>query len=607
MNVTGRSKRLADIAKKYYRQLKQYKKINKEYRNILESITDGFFTLDQELRITYMNKASEQMFLYPHLMLGKRIWEIEPRYIDSTLHHKFLKARDLNLPVHFEICGKNSNRWFEVTIYPSKDFFSVYFRIITDKKQSEEALRISEERFSKAFNASPNPMAITTLKDGIYIDVNESFILQSGYSREEIIGNTSFNLNIWFDPEDHKKAKKELLEQGRHRYFKAKVQTKEGKILTGLFSAEIIEINKEKYILTVFNNITSLMEAEEALRISEERFSKAFRANPNPMGICTLKGEHIDVNGAMLKVTGYRKNEVIGNSVFKLDLFAKHNELKETIKQLATLSSIRNKEFNFRTKTGENRTGLLSAEVISLNKQKCVLYTLNDITDRKKLEKELSRLDQLNLIGQMAAGIGHEIRNPLTSVRGFLQMLGAKEDCSKYREYFSLMIDELDRANSIITEYLSLTRKHDINKEPRNLNTIIESLYPLIQADAMNLNKNVLFEKGDIPDNLLNEKEIRQLILNLVRNGFDAMEAGKVLTIRTYLDESIVLEVEDQGQGIPDEILDKLGTPFLTTKPQGTGLGLATCFSIASRHNATIEVKSKSSGAIFNVKFPLEA
>jgi PAS domain S-box-containing protein len=231
---------------------------------------------------------------------------------------------------------------------------------------------------------------------------------------------------------------------------------------------------------------------------------------------------------------------------------------------------------------------------------------IRDITARKQLEQELFRLDRLNLVGQMAANIGHEIRNPLTTVRGYLQVLSRKKELESYHENFSLLLDELDRANSLITEYLSLSKNRLTDRRLHNLNAIVESLYPLIEATATGTNHIVKLELTDVPDLLLDEKEIRQLILNLTHNGMEAMAPGKTLTIRTYCQsDTVVLAVQDQGQEIPAEVLEKLGIPFFTTKETGTGLGLAICYSIANRHGAKIHIKTDCGGTTFFVQFNL--
>lgn len=227
-----------------------------------------------------------------------------------------------------------------------------------------------------------------------------------------------------------------------------------------------------------------------------------------------------------------------------------------------------------------------------------------DITARKNIEREMDRLERLNLVGEMAAGIGHEIRNPMTTIRGFLQFLGEKKDCAVYKEYFDIMTGELDRANSIITEFLSLARNKAIDLKMRSLNIIIMSIYPLIEADALVTDKYIETDLNAIPDFPLDEKEIRQLILNLVRNGLEAMPAGGKLKLKTYVENgNVVLAVQDHGTGIDAQVLTKIGTPFLTTKDQGTGLGLPVCYRIAERHNAAIAVDTSPHGTTFYVRF----
>lgn len=244
-------------------------------------------------------------------------------------------------------------------------------------------------------------------------------------------------------------------------------------------------------------------------------------------------------------------------------------------------------------------------EVIAYPYDDGICCIFKNITEKKQYEQELKRLSNIDLIGQMAAGISHEIRNPMTTVRGFLQLLKEEPTYEKHNKHFNLMIEELDRANSIITEFLSMgnTRKSDL--QMLDLNSIICDIIPLIKIDTHNQNKYIQVDTNDIPELLLNRNEIRQLLINLYRNGLEALDKEKVLTISTYKEgrDCVVLAVRDQGKGIRPEVLEKLGTPFYTTKHNGTGLGLGVCYAIAARHNAKIEIQTGSEGTTFFVKF----
>ncbi|AGL00540.1 two-component system sensor histidine kinase NtrB [Desulfoscipio gibsoniae] len=353
--------------------------------------------------------------------------------------------------------------------------------------------------------------------------------------------------------------------------------------------------------------IAERKQAEEALRLSEEFFSKAFNSSPIMMSIIRFSDyRYINVNDTFLHYTGYSREEVIGRTAVDLNVWIDVNKETGLLRLLQEQGAVYNKELRLRTKSGDIREVIVSKIINNINGEKCILGVAQDITEKKQFEKEIARLERLNLVGQIAAGIGHEIRNPMTTVRGFLQILGGKEKCIEYKKFFNLMIEELDRANFIITEFLSLANHKALDKKDQNINAVLKTLLPLMQADSMNIDKYVVVELGETPDFLMNEKEIRQLVLNLVRNGLEAMPPGGTLKIKTFTDGGeVVLSVQDQGMGIEPDVIEKIGTPFFTTKDNGTGLGLAVCYSIAARHNAIIKVETSPTGTTFFVRFKI--
>ena len=245
---------------------------------------------------------------------------------------------------------------------------------------------------------------------------------------------------------------------------------------------------------------------------------------------------------------------------------------------------------------------------IDVDGSRLVFKVLIDVTDRKNADRELIRLEKLNMVGEMAAGIAHEVRNPLTTVRGFLQLLGSKDNTKQNHAYYELMIEELDRANLIITDFLNLAREKTEDFTLVNITNIVRSLVPLLSADVLNQDKELNLELEQIPSMQGNENELRQLILNLARNGLEAMQTGRTLTIQTLeIEKDLILRICDQGDGVDPLILSKLGTPFLTTKEQGTGLGLAICQSIVARHNAVMSFESSPTGTTVTVKFSSES
>ncbi|TGE38565.1 PAS domain S-box protein [Desulfosporosinus fructosivorans] len=365
-------------------------------------------------------------------------------------------------------------------------------------------------------------------------------------------------------------------------------------------AAHLVEIAVQK-----INFLTEQQQHKEALRLSEERFYKVFHYSPVSMTITSLKSrEYIDANECCLNTHGYSRDEFIGSTALALNLWVDLEKRAKYYKELTERGFALNHEIESYKKSGEMFESLLSGVVIELNNEQCVLGTKTNITELRQYQRELSRLASLNLIGEMAAGIAHEIRNPMTTVRGFLQLLSEKEEYLSHIDFFTLMVSELDRANSLITEFLSLVKNKPIELKTQNLNSIIENLFPLIQSDAMITDKYVKLDLDRIENLLIDAKEMRQLILNLVRNGLEAMSPGGILTIKTHMENNtVVLIVKDQGKGIASNVIDKIGTPFFTTKDNGTGLGLATCYSIAARHNASINFDTGPTGSSFYACF----
>ena len=473
---------------------------------------------------------------------------------------------------------------------------------ISERKLSEETLRESEERYHAIFENSPAGI-LETMPGGTILDANSAACSIFGYTRDELcavgrkrlVDTACPNIKAAIEAgEQTGKIRKEIMHIRKDgtrfeaEFVSNRYKTRDGNIKS----------------IVIIRDITKRKEEEERLRQSEELFYNVFKASPAAMSINLISDySFIDVNKRFTEITGYTSKEVIGMTPAELGLLADKRDISKILKS-RKYGIVKNVEITLRRKTGEERVVLFSAVLMNMKNETCILCMALDITELMHFQNEMARFDRLNLIGEMAAGIGHEVRNPMTTVRGFLQLFKGKKEFSRYNDQLDLMIEELDRANSIITEFLSLGKNRAIELKKQNLNNIVNSLYPLIHVGAMEKDKNASLELEDIPMLLLDGKEIRQVILNLVRNGLEAMPPGGNITIRTYEEEGeVVLSVQDQGAGINTDVLEKIGTPFFTTKETGTGLGLAVCYSIAAKHNAVISIDTGIKGTTFNVRF----
>jgi len=381
--------------------------------------------------------------------------------------------------------------------------------------------------------------------------------------------------------------------------FKAECSLKTGDIFCTpvVISASNITIDGDKITCLLVTDLTDQRRMERFAQI-------VFNQTKEPVIACDRDGCIIQANPAAGRMFG---DQLVGKDFDKaLSLFLERDGKRLSLKHLLDSKLQCGVEVTYERDDRSKLYLLINAGRYNTEEDSIIgcIVTITDITYQRQLDTERTQYDRLNLIGELAAGIGHEVRNPLTTVRGYLQMVQLNSKYNSHQEQLSTMIEELDRANSIITEFLSLAKNNHAELIPGNLNGTIHALFPLLQADAFRLGHEVQTDIGDIPAICYDDKEIRQLILNLVRNGMEAMEPGGIITIETYLeDDKIILAVKDTGPGIPKEVLSKLGTPFVTTKEFGTGLGLSICYRIAARHDAKIEISTSSEGTNFFVKF----
>ncbi len=236
---------------------------------------------------------------------------------------------------------------------------------------------------------------------------------------------------------------------------------------------------------------------------------------------------------------------------------------------------------------------------------------VRDISTQRLIEAKVNRAQQLNIAGELGAGIAHEIRNPLTSIRGFIQLLkGRFTNTSPEQEYLEIMLGELDRANNIIKKFLLLSKPQNPKLELQDLNYLLDDMLKLVEGEALIAEVELVRRFSlEVPLMVVETESIKQVFLNLIQNAIQAMPSGGKLTVSTeFLQETNtnVVRISDTGSGIPSHLLGKLGNPFFTTRKNGTGLGLMLSYRIVENHKGKIEVESaEGAGATFTVTLPI--
>jgi two-component system cell cycle sensor histidine kinase/response regulator CckA len=262
---------------------------------------------------------------------------------------------------------------------------------VTSRKRAEQALRESEEKFAKAFHASPGAMAIYERGGAGFIEVNDRYVEMFGYTREELIGRTISEMGLWGSEAERDKFAAEFDVHGRVRDLEVVRRRRDGALITCLLSAEPIELSGRPRIFTSLYDITARRQTEQALRDSEERFSKAFRAVPDAVLITDpATGRVVDVNEGCFRVFGYPREECIGRTTTDLQLWTDPADRMRLMSELrAGGGSVRNLEFTGRTRSGSRADVLVSCETIELHGQPHLVTIARDITEWKRAERAL--------------------------------------------------------------------------------------------------------------------------------------------------------------------------------------------------------------------------
>jgi two-component system sporulation sensor kinase B len=236
-----------------------------------------------------------------------------------------------------------------------------------------------------------------------------------------------------------------------------------------------------------------------------------------------------------------------------------------------------------------------------------VVFVIENGNQQIELREKLQKDERLNMVSQLAASVAHEVRNPLTTVRGFLQLISDDENLlSSQKNYIEIAINELDHAQVIINDYLSLAKSNTQELCSINLSDEVRKTIALMTSYSNIQNITI---KTNIQDSLYikgNKSEIKQVLVNIIKNGIEAMNAGGSLTVNAFEQSSVIfIQIIDCGKGMTKSQLKRIGTPFYTTKEKGTGVGLAISFQLIQEMKGKITVDSeKGNGTIFTLQFP---
>ncbi len=532
-------------------------------------------------------------------------------------------------------------KWVEDRTYARRDrngritHYQGIVQDITERKRAEEGLQESNAQFRLIFQTIPDPVNIVRVRDGICLDVNDQFVSETGWTREEVIGKRFSDLNMWCRPQDRDRLIESISRSDRAHNHEAMFRLKSGEVITALLSAISLNIGGERVIVSITRDITERDRAQRALRESEEKY-RFIVDNANEWMILTQRGKTVFANKQAVEQSGYSLEELSNLSIAQL-IHPDDREDAMSLYQSKMKGGPGRADYEFRLigKAGNIIWVRINSFVVKWMGEPALLTFMNDISRQKAAEEEkerlqarLQRAQKMEAIGTLAGGVAHDLNNILSGIVSYpdLLLMQLPSD-SPLRKPVTTIRESGKRAAAVVQDLLTLARRGLAVTEPVDLNRVIADFLKSAEVERLRANHPQVSIETRLDDTLQNimgsPVHLQKTLMNLVLNAFEAMPGGGTVGIATenrHLEKSlngydhvhegeyVMLRVSDTGIGISPEERERIFEPFYTKKAMGrsgTGLGMAVVWGTIKDHKGYIDVEStQGRGTTFMLYFP---
>ena len=607
----------------------------RRFRTVLENLPGGLFAHDLDGHLLLVNELAAKNTGYTRdKLLNMTVADIDPGSVtrDDRAHlwHQLDEGETITLQAtHVRKDGAQ---------YPAEVHLSnimlkgepVILAVaidVTERKEAERALRESEERFRLTFHTSPDAINVNRLEDGLYVDINEGFTQLTGYTRADVIGKTSLEIDIWHDPADRQELVRGLREKGYYKNLEAQFCRKDGSVTTALMSARIISLDGTPHIISVTRNISERKRVEEerarlAAQVREQAQQMEQILATVPMGVLLLDAEWriIHANPTAEDDLTKLSDVEVGDALTQLG----DRPLAELLTSPPTRGLWHEIELDRSTFEVIAQTMPSATAAADEPTSEQWVLVINDVTREREIRSQLQQQERLAAVGQMAAGIAHDFNNIMAVVVLYAQLgLRTPDLPPKISERLQIISQQAKRATDLIEQILDFSRRAMLERRPLDLLPLLKEQVKLLERT---LPEHIEIDLGYAPGVYTihaDPTRIQQVIMNLAVNARDAMPEGGALRIEieqitiTSAQTPPLLEMEagdwlrltvaDTGAGIPPEALPHIFEPFFTTKEpgKGSGLGLPQVHGIVGLHGGYIDVETHvGEGTTFLIYFP---
>lgn len=443
-------------------------------------------------------------------------------------------------------------------------------------------------------------------QEGMIVEVNEVLLHATGFHRQELIGSPFQNVLDYQGT--IQQLHEQLLQQDSLHDKKAECQwlNKQRKTSKTPFMISKEHTDAPYYLVHLFE-LTPIRSHTLQERLVTELTTEA------NLGVVVLNtaGQIVELSQLACKLLGVERIHVINQHMDKAfegipeEYRLIQREVLEGIKVQNKATSWTNDNQRYELLVDSNTLHDESGQMVG------AYVMFKDVTNLRSFGQKIERSDRLAMIGQIAAGTAHEIRNPLTSIKGFLQMfyqLFTDKEMERERSYTEIMLTEINRINSLVSEFLLLSKPRDVQYQMVDLNVVFEEILPIVENQALLHGIDFQYKsRGQLSMVVGDAELLKQVFINICKNGIEAMGNEGTLTIGHHFEaegDRISIDIHDTGPGIPLYVIDKIFDPFFTTKEEGTGLGLSVCQKIIHDIGGQIRVSSKGYGTTFQILLP---
>ncbi|EKN65023.1 sporulation kinase [Neobacillus bataviensis LMG 21833] len=585
------------------------------YETLFTFNQDGIFTMDIEGHLVQGNPAFEKISGYAEEEATQlKLQFLFPIDQVNKVFHHFHQAvlgqfQNFDCKMANKIGGLVDLNITNIPICVNDQIVGVcaVARDITELKRKKEEVRKIEE-MQRVLTDNLLDLIISTNLQGeiIYVSPSCEYIL--GYSSDEVIKQ---NFLSFVHPDDAERTfiiRKEALSHHEDRRDCYRIRKKNGTFIWMESLCKPIIASDTLHVLevvSVFRDISERTRVEEEAKKREETYRDIVEYSPDAV-IIARENEILFINETGTRVFGAAtKQDLLTKELSELIHLDYHEIAKKRIRLVTNGEATEFYEYKLIRLDGTTFFAEVKGIPTIFQNKPARHIIIRDITERKKTQELLLNSEKLSVAGQLAAGIAHEVRNPLTAIKGFLQLMEAQAESDK--PYFEIIQSEMDRIELILSELLVLAKPQELKIETVDLVSLIDSVKTLLDTQA-NMN-GVHIERLYNAKNFTikcDKNQLKQVFINILKNAIEAMPKGGIVTIelKKHSFNKVKLLIKDTGNGMPVHILRRLGEPFFTTKEEGTGLGIMISKQIVENHDGTIHFWSDQKGTMIEVILP---